>query len=465
MKKDSIAGKAITVTILLSFMIISMIYGIMSAKRENWVYGVYHALYVKKQQLFQKEEKTPRAVNRQTGLWHKARQDNSDIILTEKQKKALDGLNALPYLRGYNVAPDTRNVTIYDKASAYDGINFVLSSDAPHAFLMDMEGNLLHEWSIDFKEVWPERADSTMQRLQQQYWRRARLMSNGDVLAIFANHGLIRLDKHSNLLWKYTGECHHDMFEAKNGNIYALTHKTKKQKIPHIESFPGPDNIILEDFIAILSPEGKNLKDISLVECFLNSEYSRLLENIKQPFDILHTNTIRPIDGKLVNTYPMFKEGHLLVSFRDIHTIAVVDPEQEKITWALTGLWKFQHEPRLLENGNLALFDNRGNQGKTRIVEINPLTQEVVWVYKGEPAEAFYSKLAGTLERLPNGNTLITESEGGRAFEVTRAGEMVWEFYNPNRAGENNELIAALYDVIRFDKDYVKWLVCDSEPD
>ena len=34
-------------------------------------------------------------------------------------------------------------------------------------------------------------------------------------------------------------------------------------------------------------------------------------------------------------------------------------------------------------------------------------------------------------ERLPNGNTLITESDKGRAFEVTHAGEVVWEFWNP----------------------------------
>ena len=71
-------------------------------------------------------------------------------------------------------------------------------------------------------------------------------------------------------------------------------------------------------------------------------------------------NTIRPIDGRLVDKYPMFKKGHILVSMREIHTIAIVDPEQEKVTWALTGMWRYQHEPRLLENGNLLLFDNRG---------------------------------------------------------------------------------------------------------
>ncbi len=44
-------------------------------------------------------------------------------------------------------------------------------------------------------------------------------------------------------------------------------------------------------------------------------------------------------------------------------------------------------------------------------------------------------------ERLPNGNTLITESDGGRLLEVTPAGEIVWEYLNPVRGGEAEELI------------------------
>lgn len=151
------------------------------------------------------------------------------------------------------------------------------------------------------------------------------------------------------------------------------------------------------------------------------------------------------------------------MSMREIHTIAVVDPVQEKVTWALTGMWKYQHEPRLLENGNLLLFDNRGNNGKSKILEFDPLTQEVVWSYQGEPAEEFYSKIAGKCERLPNGNTLITESTNGRVFEVTSEDKIVWEFINPERAGENNELIAVLRNVVRLGPDQADWLLDSKE--
>jgi len=64
---------------------------------------------------------------------------------------------------------------------------------------------------------------------------------------------------------------------------------------------------------------------------------------------------------------------------------------------------------------------------------------------------------------LPNGNTLITESENGKAFEVTPEGKIVWEFFNPHRAGDNNELIAALYDVVRYDQNQFDWLALDAK--
>ena len=55
---------------------------------------------------------------------------------------------------------------------------------------------------------------------------------------------------------------------------------------------------------------------------------------------------------------------------------------------------------------------------------------------------------------LSNGNTLIVESDAGRAFEVDRGGEIVWEYYNPHRAGPHGELIATLFDVVRLPEDF-----------
>ena len=84
------------------------------------------------------------------------------------------------------------------------------------------------------------------------------------------------------------------------------------------------------------------------------------------------------------------------------------------------------HHPTLLENGNVLIFDN-GNQRKyTRVVELNPVNRHIVWEYKADPPESFYTSFGGSNQRLPNGNTLIVETGKGRAFEVTKEGEVVW---------------------------------------
>ena len=41
---------------------------------------------------------------------------------------------------------------------------------------------------------------------------------------------------------------------------------------------------------------------------------------------------------------------------------------------------------------------------------------------------------------------------------MTPAGEIVWEFYNPKRAGKDDALIAVLFDVIRLDPGKLDWL-------
>jgi hypothetical protein len=77
----------------------------------------------------------------------------------------------------------------------------------------------------------------------------------------------------------------------------------------------------------------------------------------------------------------------------------------------------------------------------SRVLEIDPISLEIVWQYT--PAEAgflipldasrFYSPFVSSAQRLPNGNTLITEGSDGRIFEVTRNHELVWEYISPYR--------------------------------
>jgi hypothetical protein len=71
----------------------------------------------------------------------------------------------------------------------------------------------------------------------------------------------------------------------------------------------------------------------------------------------------------------------------------------------------------------------------SRILEIDPAKQRIVWEYTATdndcPQWTFYSSFISSARRLPNGNTLIDEGMNGRLFQVTRTGEIVWEYVRP----------------------------------
>lgn len=106
-------------------------------------------------------------------------------------------------------------------------------------------------------------------------------------------------------------------------------------------------------------------------------------------------------------------------------------------------LWKLgpptvagQHAPAPLGNGNILIFDNGAHRLDdsmpfSRAIEVNPATNEIVWKYQDRPAWNCFSPRMGNAQRLPNGNTLLCESSFGRFFEVTKDGEIVWEYVNP----------------------------------
>jgi hypothetical protein len=365
----------------------------------------------------------------------------------------MEKLMSLGYVSGSQPAPRQSNVIVYNKDLAFGGLNLYISGHAPEAFLIDMKGKEIHRWAYDFGRVWPDWYIPQEGLSRTKYWRRVHLFENGDLCAIYEGFGLIKIDKNSELLWSYPNESHHDMFVDDQGQIYVLTKRNKIIQRIHAEK------PVIDNFITVLSPKGEPIKRISILEAFEKSPYSPLLDRMPESGDILHTNTIEIFDGKLAYKSPLFEKGNVLISILQLDAIAIVDMELERIVWATTGMWRKQHHPTLLANGNMLLFDNNRDKGMSKVIEFNPFTQEIVWAYKGHASNGFYSAVCGSNQRLPNGNTLITESDGGRAFEVTKDNVIVWEFLNPQRAGNGNELIATLIDMIRLPFDFpLDWL-------
>jgi len=386
------------------------------------------------------------------GRWRLARQGNPARTFSEEEREKLSELAALPYVAGARKAPEVISVTVHDPDRAYDGLNLYTSGHEPAAFIMDMRGRVLYRWFYDISMVWPD----VQRTIQSHFWRRAHWYPNGDILAIFEGTGIIKLDRNSELLWAYKGGCHHEAAVADNGNIYILTRK------PEIRPEINKQEYVLPDGITVLSPDGEVVAEYPLLEAFRNSDFEHLLMSMRPRGDLMHTNSIKVFDGSLATLSEYYKHGNILISSWKIDTIAILDPEIGQVVWAESGrsndMWRKQHDPTVLSDGNVLLFDNMGHNGKSRVLEFDPDERKVVWQFAGGEADELDSRTCGASRMLLNVNSLITESDNGRALEVTRDGEVVWEFFSPHRAGEDDELIATLFEMVRVDKDYFPWL-------
>jgi len=371
--------------------------------------------------------------------------------LSPARQESIERLESLGYT-GTGRQVQASGVTLFQAELAAPGLNLFTSGHGPVAILIDLDGRELHRWSLDFFQIWP---DSGLDRDFEPttWWRRAHLFENGDLLAIFEGQGILKLDRNSRLIWASRNGAHHDLEVAKNGDIWVLTREARR--LPRID----PDHPILEDSVSVLNAAGELKRRFSLIEAFENSKFKSYWESSRgpkrrHPGDIFHTNSLELLDGRIAGVIPAFRDGHLLLSMRTLDTIAVVDPAVPEVVWAHRGSFIAQHDPSVLENGHLLLFDNQGPGDRSAVLELDPRTLEPIWQYRGGPDRPLCSRALGAVQRLGNGNTLITESEGGRAVEVTPRGEIVWEFFNPYRAGQDGEFIAAISEMRRLPADF-----------
>lgn len=364
----------------------------------------------------------------------------------------LERVLSLPYLQGKVKAGQVMGVVQHDPELAQAGLNLYCSGHSPEAVLMDMDGKILHRWRLRFATAFPDQQPDN----GSLYFRRVALAENGDLTVLFHGWGLARIDRDSNLLWSVPLAVFNDFFITEDDHILAV-HK-RAATLPEI----NPEAPVLEDFIVELSPTGEEIGRWSLLRLLRESEHANLLASMSDEGDILHGNTVT-----LLSTSPfedgVFQPHRMLFSVREVDTIGVLDPESQRVVWAASGGWRRQHEPVLLESGRVLLFDNKGRaDGMARVLEFDPETGDIAWSWGDTEEQRMYSPEGGSVARLANGNTLITASESGRALEVTPDGTIAWEFFTPHRAGPNNELVAALWEVLRLDPERVSWLAADE---
>ena len=336
-------------------------------------------------------------------------------------------------------------VVRHDASRAAPGFNLFMSRGRPPAQLMRMDGSVVHTWRQPL--------------LATGKWQQAEVRPDGSLVAIVKWKKLVAMDWNSELLWELPLKVHHDLDLAPDGSIYVLSEGIRQVEVDG-EQIPVDDHEVV-----VVSPGGEIVRRLSLFDLFGDRISAERIEQMRSfdgepvrrdgtpawELDVLHANTIEVLRRDVPG---LGRAGDLLVSLRNLDLVAVVDAEGRRVLWSWgEGVLERQHHPTVLPNGHVLVYDNGSRRGWSRIVEVDPRSSKIVWQYRGSAAQPFYSETRGSAERLPNGNTLVAESNRGRAFELGPDGEIVWEFLNPELSLLKMKM-GTLYRIARIPYDY-----------
>jgi hypothetical protein len=292
------------------------------------------------------------------------------------------------------------------------------------AYLIDMNGRFVHEWKhkagITNAELLPNGNLIAMAMPSSEAKGQRGL--NGQAAACF------ELDWDGNVVWEYNDPwMHHDYQRLPNGNTLIL----KWEEMPHsmVKKVKGGYNAkgddplrMLGDVVIEVTPEGEVIRDW------------KSWHHLDPRKDI-----ICPLDHRLewthANSIHLSPKNEWVISFRRISTIIRVAPRSGKIKWRYKDEeMSHQHDAKYTPYGTMTIFDNgvhRRSVEYSRAIEIDPKTKKVIWEYTDNPPFTMFTVMGGCVDRLPNGNTLITETSKGQVFEVTPEKKVVWDYINP----------------------------------
>lgn len=312
----------------------------------------------------------------------------------------------------------------FDPTKAYHGYTLFASMGGKTVWLMDMEGRFVHRWDMPYTPGCHGRLLSNGNLLYAGKKEESPIPDFGGSAGI-----MMEVDWNGNEVWKYEDDyMGHDFFRMDNGNTMVLKWapmpKEASEKVKG--GVPGTERegVMWTDVLHEITPDGEVVWEWLAYEHF------------DPEIDVLCPLCPRDRWGQANACYVM-PDGNILVSFAFMSIISIIEKSTGNIIWrwGMGHELGFQHNPTVLDNGNILVFDNGRHRqlapDYSRVIEINPKTNEVEWEYMADPPTDFYASFVGGAQRLPNGNTLICDGPHGRFFEVTPVGETVWEYVNP----------------------------------
>lgn len=392
--------------------------------------------------------------------------------------------------------------TIYDPSKAWNGYTILSPLGGNTALVIDMNGNVVKRWEgFNSSAGGPVRALPGGVVIGAEGANTGKQESLALVARDFEGKELWRFD-HNEQIAGRGGEMtwalrqHHDWqredfpagYYSPNATPSAPPSGTAKTLVlthtTHAKPAVAGEALLEDDRIIELASDGKVLWEWiagdHIEDLRFDNEARQAIRGSagRGAFDWLHINS-----ATYLGSNHWFDEGdkrfapeNVVISSRAASLVAIV-ARDGKIVWQIgpdfsatpemraIGQVIGQHHAHLIPKGlpgagNLLLFDNGGASGygrptatalkgqniyvrpTSRILEIDPVNMKLVWSYT---ASTFFGTNISGAQRLLNGNTLVTEGPGGRLFEVTKDGAIVWEYVYPVFGGGKGKGTNSVY--------------------
>lgn len=263
---------------------------------------------------------------------------------------------------------------------------FILDLEHPKIIEVNRFGEILWEYPIP-------------QNLKQytQPGMDAELLPNGNILVELPGNGIYEVTRDGNVVWSYlTTKISHDADRLPNGNTIFVFGAGDTKNDPQVVEVNSKGEVVWS--------------------WYARTHYDRAPYNTISDGGWTHTNAVQRLDN-----------GNTLISPRNFHFVIEVDPSGAVVRTIGEGILDDPHDPVLLPSGNLLVATQNSQPANKSIpqrgVELDATTGQIVWEFS-RPLESWPVR---DVDRMPNGNTLITGT--GDIVEVTPEGTIVWRLY------------------------------------
>ena len=214
-------------------------------------------------------------------------------------------------------------------------------------------------------------------------------LANDNILFVLPRNGVYEINRDGSVVWTYQDKkVSHDADRLPDGNTIVVW---------------GGGDRLSDAQVKEISPEGKIVWSWYARDGFNKLPYKDIYDD-----GWTHTNAVTRLPN-----------GNTLISLRNFNFVVEVDHVGAVVATIGEGIFHYQHDPEVLDNGNILLANH---QKPHRAIEFDTKTGEIVWQSAGFER---YIVPVRDADRLPNGNTLITGTT--RVVEITPQGETVWQ--------------------------------------